>query len=280
MGLAFADVVEHSPFNGGAFRWRMHTRALDESLWLQPDGDRDADLALKRGFIESDPSGCLGWLDGSEAASTELLELVLAECRRRGLDPASSGTHPIDRAGRSTQEDLCLLEPVDGEWTLTAGSVCFPTRWALSDKLGASLAEIHGPVPSYAEHVGAAVERFFDRLTPGAVAYRLNWSLVGDGARRLPADARQAPATMPADPAAGLFVRIERQTVRRLVAHRAVVFGIRIHVWPLGTVMDDMRAMSFADHLAGLPLDVARYKNLDGLRDDLDRWLRGGGEGA
>jgi hypothetical protein len=178
------------------------------------------------------------------------------------------------------QEDLCLLERrmvADvARWTLTAGSVSFPTRWDLGSKLGGSLAEIHAPVPGYGEQVGPFVDRFFDRMVPGALASRLNWSLVGEKTRRLEAEDRQAPEAVLTDPGTELFVRIERQTLRRLVVHDAVVFGIRIHVWPLAEVAEDLSTEPFAEMLDSMPPEVARYKDLDGLRSTVATWLRAG----
>ncbi|MDW3220292.1 MAG: DUF3445 domain-containing protein [Acidimicrobiales bacterium] len=277
MPLSFPEVVDH-PILSPPFRWRMGVRSLGAPEWLQPDDRRADDLARKTATLAEPGSDGLRFVPGSEPAAQEVLDLVAADLARRGLALSTIGTHPIDIAGRSVQEDLCLLERDDTAWRLTAGSVCFPTRWSLADKIGGTLAAIHGPVPGYAEQLSDRVDRFFDRMTPGAIAYRLNWSLVGDSARRLPAADRQAPDRLPADPATQLFLRVERQTLRRLEHHTAIVFGIRIHVWSLGEVLADLPPAALAGELLSAPLDVARYKNLDGLRRELARWIDAGGE--
>ena len=64
---------------------------------------------------------------------------------------------PLDIAGRLVQEDLCILQDVEGELRLTAAVLCFPNRWRLSDKLGRPMLAIHAPVPSYAERLGKPV---------------------------------------------------------------------------------------------------------------------------
>jgi hypothetical protein len=273
--LRFCDVVEHSPFVDAPFRWRMGVRGLAEDLWLQPDDQREADLAEKAAILARDPYQVMRQLPVAAAAVTELLVLITDDLARRGLPPPPTGGVAIDRAGRAVQEDLCVMQPVNGRWSLVAGSVCFPTRWSLVDKIGKSLAAIHTPVPNYATDLGPQVERFFDRMTAGSLAYRLNWSLVGQPDRRLPAMARQAPIDLPADPGQELFVRIERQTLRRLRTNAAIVFGIRIHVWPLGEVVDDVVAAGFVHELREIPFDVATYKNLDGIRTQLIAWLGG-----
>lgn len=277
--MSYAEVVDH-PLFAPPFRWRMAVRTLPPADWLQPDDARDDDLRLKAELLARPDQDALRWEPGSEAAAAAVLELVAADLDARGLELASAGVHPIDTVGRSVQEDVCLMEHDGQAWRLTAGSVCFPTRWSLADKIGGSLATIHEPVPGYADELGSRVDRFFDRMTPGSIAYRINWSLVGDPARRLPAAERQAPTRIPEDPATGLHVRIERQTLRRLEPHAAIVFGIRVHGWPLGTVLGDLPAATFAAEIRSAPAAVARYKNLEGLRDELARWLERGGEGA
>ena len=54
------------------------------------------------------------------------------------------------------------------------------------------------------------------------------------------------------------------------------MFGIRIHVWPLGRVVEDLLSEGFVDSLATMPIDVATYKNLEGVRPALLKWLSRG----
>jgi Haem-dependent oxidative N-demethylase, alpha subunit-like len=271
--LTFREVVDHSLFPDGPFRWRLGTRSLPRESWLQCDDARERDLAEKAALIESRPDEMTAWIAGSESAGNEALALVESDLSELGLPLGSSGDHPIDRAGRSVQEDLCLLERQGSAWILTAGSVCFPTRWTLRTKAGKSLSAIHEPVPRYAEEIGARVDRFFDRMIPGSLVWRLNWSIVGEADRRLdPLDA--GTVVPPTDPDRELFLRVERQTLRRLVDHDAVVFGIRIHVWPLHEVVDGLPPSGLATALETMPIDVADYKNLEAVRAALLRWLR------
>ena len=274
MPLGFPDVVSHSPFSPDTFRWRMGLRSTRVENWLQPDDQRAGDLAEKAALQRQHPEATFVALPDREAAAHEVLVLVDDDLRNRGLTPGPRRSHPLDTAGSAVQEDLCLMERLDETWVMTAASVCFPTRWDVPSKLGRSIEEIHSPVPGYIEHLGGRVERFLDRMTPGAIAERLNWSLVGEASRRLEPGVRQAPLRMPLDPGRDLFIRVERQTLRRLTLHEAVVFGIRIHVWPLVEVASALPAEQFAAALEQLPIDVASYKNLDGLRSEVAMWLR------
>lgn len=277
MGLC--DVAGFSPFPEGRFRWRMGTRALDASRWLQIDDRRGADLSEKARLWRTRRDEVFAARPGSVAAAREIWELVEDTLLAHGLQPSSpvgdgAASHPLAVAGLAVQEDLCLLERRRGRWVLTAGSVSFPTRWELRSKIGRSLDDIHGPVPAYRRDLATPVTRSFDRMAPGRLVERLNWSVVGDGSRRLDSRHRQAPLAMPADPASMLHLRIERQTLRRLVDHEAVVFGIRIHVWPLAEVVDPSLAERLATALETMPPEVAVYKDLDGLGPPLVDWLR------
>lgn len=267
--LSLAEVVPTPLFHDGPFRWRVASRAVDTGAWLQFDPDSLADdLAEKHRILDS-PLDATVVTPGSEAACLETRDLVAAAV---GVDLSAEAGHPLEVAARHVHEDLVIMEKRDGEWTMTAGVVCFPTRWSPAEKLGQPMAAIHEPVPRY-EEIGATVDRFFDRLRPGVVAWRPNWSVVGESSLRLDVGDRQAPAGLPADPSRQLYLRIERQTLRRLErTPDALVFTIRIHRWPLHDVLDQI-GDELARALRALPDDVAAYKNLDHWRHQLASYL-------
>ena len=269
MPLSFADVVPVALFPAEGFRWRLATRGLPADAWLQFDDSCDEYLAEKRRVLHEHRDDAVAFVPGSEAAAGELADLVgeSLEAAGRPYPPDRDGQHPIEWAARAVQEDLCLLERDDAGWRFTAAAVCFPTRWSPAAKVGLGLRAVHDPVPRY-DDIADTVDRFFDRLRPGALAWRPNWSLVGDDRLRLPVEDRQAPADV-ADPVAELWMRVERQTIRRLVDHPdAAVFTIRVHRWPLADVVADVDA-GLAHELETMPADVAEYKNLDEWRGRL-----------
>jgi hypothetical protein len=134
------------------------------------------------------------------------------------------------------QEDLCLMQHVDGAWRLTAASVCFPTRWRLADKMGQPLDVIHDPVPGLRDRLANPMGRFFDRMKVARPVWRINWSLIDDEALYQPKGhgRRQAdPTITPENAGERVWLRVERQTLRRLAESDAILFTIRIHRWPL-----------------------------------------------
>lgn len=277
--LPLSTVIPTALFHDGPFRWRTAARLIDESGWLQFDPDDLAgDLAEKAQILETDRADAFVVEPGSEHASAEAAALIDAALRAEGhTGLADDHQHPLERAARAIHEDLIVMERRDHGWVMTAGVVCFPTRWSPAEKIGRSMAAIHAPVPDY-DTIESAVDRLFDRLRPGVIVWRPNWSIVGEPDLRLPVRLRQAPSEMPADPAAELWLRTERQTLRRLEQHDdAILFTIRIHRWPLGEALAELDD-SMAAELRALPDAVAAYKNLDSWRfelaDRLDSGLR------
>jgi len=160
---------------------------------------------------------------------------------------------------------------------LTAAVLCFPSRWRLAEKFGHPLAAVHGPVPLYAERLARPVDRFMRHVKPGHIAARLNWSILDDATLFQPGGKwREAhnPAVIAANAGETLFLRVERQTLRRLPRSDAVLFGIRVHVYPLASAISSpATAARLADAVGALPEATLHYKSLLPIRDALLGWL-------
>ena len=275
MAMSFADAVPVNVFRDGPFRWRMLTRALGAGAWLQIDDQLETYRAQKAALIAERFDDCVLSVPGSESAGGEVLRLVQADLASQGRETVvDDSLHPIDAAARAIQEDLVLMERQDQGWVMTAGSVCFPTRWDPRAKIGQSMDAIHEPVPQYQEMIGSLVNRFFDRLQPGHLVWRPNWSLVDDPGLRLDPGHRQLKVGDLDDVGRELWLRVERQTLRRLEEHPdAICFTIRVHRWPLHEVASELTDSAFAQELAEMPVDIADYKNIAGVRDELARWI-------
>ena len=71
-----------------------------------------------------------------------------------------------------------------------------------------------------------------------------------------------------------MFLRVERQTLRRLPSTGAVLFGIRVHVYALERVIDRPgRAVALAEAVRALPAEVQHYKSLLPFKEPLLGWL-------
>jgi hypothetical protein len=114
-------------------------------------------------------------------------------------------------------------------------------------------------------------------VKPGHIAARLNWSVMDDATLFQPGGKwREAhnQAVTAANAGETLFLRVERQTLRRLPCSDAVLFGIRVHVYPLAAaIADPVSAGLLAEAVRALPEATKRYKSLLPIGDALLGWL-------
>jgi hypothetical protein len=146
--------------------------------------------------------------------------------------------------------------------------------WRLPDKLGLPLAEVHGPVPAYADELAARVDRFLDRLAPDRPVWRRNWLVHECDELHLPAP--PPPPPHPPRVPDGLWLRSERQTLRRLPSTGAVLFTIRTQQVPLAVVArrPDVAAR-LAAAIRAWSDDLVAYRSAARWRDATVAWLSG-----
>ncbi len=191
---------------------------------------------------------------------------------------------PLELAARLVQEDFCIMLPgektrektgEEGYW-LAAAAVCFPLRWCLGQKLGQPLGLIHGKVPGYKGRLHRPVNSVFERLRVDFPGVRFNWSVVDSAELHLVESkhtdskhtesmhAAELDATITAENAGEkLWLRVERQTLRRLPLSGAVLFTIRSYVYPLAAVVErEAIAQQLSEAIQALAPDMQKYKNL------------------
>ena len=155
------------------------------------------------------------------------------------VPPARDDVHPLEAAGRLVQEDLCLMVERDGAPHLDAGCLCFPSHWRLHDKLGRPAREVHGPVPRYDEELAVKVDRYLTRLRPDVIGLRRNWSVHDSPVLCSPLRGRRRIRALTVDEVPDrLWLRSERQTLRRLPATGAVLFTIRVQQTPFSSLRE------------------------------------------
>jgi hypothetical protein len=278
----------------------MDLVSVAEADWFEFDRLYHAEMAEKRRLLATAHTEVFAAVPESQAAREEALEVVVAALTARFPDWFSrdggvvrnhltkevwdqAAVDPLELAGRLVQEDLCLIQNAAEGPVFTAATLCFPSRWRLLDKIGKSLGAVHGPVPFYADRLARPVDRFMRHLKPGHIASRLNWSLLDDPALFQPGGkwrvegGSEITATNAGE---RVFLRVERQTLRRLPLSEAVLFGIRVHVYPLAWVIDRAeRAARLAAAVRALPGEIQHYKSLLPFRGALLEWLEGHGGG-
>jgi len=154
----------------------------------------------------------------------ELRDII---CLEGGIT-TSNDTHPLFEAGGYVQEDLCILQKQGDEHILTAAIMCFPSSWDVRQKIGRSMASIHGPAPEFAA-VSDTVERMLCAIRVEQPLGRANFLIYTDPELHQP---RGEGIAKPIDPNAPRYIRVERQTFRRLPETLAVVFAIHSYVVP------------------------------------------------
>ena len=284
----------HLPFESGAYRMAMGLVAVPEAEWFEIDALYQPEMAERRRLLVTHRAEVFGAEPGAEPACAEALSMMVEHLTR--VHPAwferdgdilrnhltgerwDLATHQaLDLAGRLVQEDLCLIEASPEGPRLTAAVLCFPSRWRLHEKLGRPLAEVHGKVPFYADRLARPVDRFMSHVRPGHIAARLNWSVMDDPAMYQPGGhGRQATNTAVTPDNAGetLYLRVERQTLRRLSRSDAVLFGIRVHCYPMATaITTPVVAVRLAEAVRALPAETMNYKSLRAYGSALLAWL-------
>lgn len=268
---------------------RMGLSPIPLEHWLIADARRDAELERKRALYGTRHEDVVSALPTSAPACEELRRLVVQSLDSAGVSvlpghEGSAALHPIERAGRLVQEDFCLHEMRDGAYALTAASLCSPTRWRLAEKIGRSLDDIHDGVPRYADRVQRRVNAAFRALKPLRPLRRTNWSLLDDDELFQPdsrhdLDPLHEEGTLPGS-VDSVWVRVEVQTLLRLLHHDAVVFTIRVFQTPLATFATRPElAARFADVLRAMPSDSAQYKGLTRAGPSIADWLSAVGSG-
>ncbi|MAN45686.1 MAG: DUF3445 domain-containing protein [Alphaproteobacteria bacterium] len=238
--------------------------------WLTPDSEAEAWLGPKRDLMRDRRAEVFA-AHGAEAEMAEAAVLVLSALGQ-GICEGEWPT-PLEAAAAEVFDDLCLMvRGEDGLWRLQAASLCAPTFWRLSDKMGEPLGGLHAPVPGADPDLVRRISRIFDGLQPGLILERFNWTVQAGEARFTPSSSplKALAAETPEDAALDmLYLRVERQTITKLPETGAVLFTIRIVMDPLRAALaGEEAAEAFRAAWQGITPEMADYKGwaaYDGL---------------
>jgi dimethylamine monooxygenase subunit A len=222
---------------------RMGTRALPEDRWLLRDHLAPDELLLRRRLLAEQRAHVFACSPQAEQPAREVDHLVdrwlATHVEGSALSPESEAEHPLARAGGRVQEDLCLMVRHDDAWRLEGAVLCFPSLLLLSEKLGLPTALVHQPVPYYAEELSQKVDTMFDRFPVGKVVWRRNvsvWPALVLWAPCHRLDPSLYADVSPQDGVPPLWIRSERQTLRRLPDTGAILFTIRVQSVPIAVL--------------------------------------------
>ena len=286
----------YMPFDKGRFRLSMGIISLNLDEWLEPDEYYYRELLEKEALLANQNNEVFQSKKGSQLAQQEVLDLIIDYMNtfhselvridgdkifidgiKRNFSRKEFAEMPLNLAGRLVQEDLCLMAPGDTGYTLEAASLCFPSRWRLIDKIGKRMVDIHSPVPDYENKLARPVDRYFDKLDINKPVWRVNWSLTDDPdlyqpIRKTSTDYSRSINSKNAGDL--IFLRCERQTLRRLPNTGWILFSIKTYVDKVSALACQPEALvDLAHSVKNMSADMQQYKNIAPYRKQLLEYL-------
>lgn len=282
----------HTPFDGSRKAFSVGLAPLDLDEWIEPDPRLAAHLLEREQLIRDKRDVVLREEPGTREVQREALQLVVdhvvarypalyrLEGRRltvlatgRSFDLDDESEPPLAIAGHIVTDDLLILTPGEAGYRLVAAVLCFPSAWSLADRFGQTLDGLHEAVPGYQSKLARVMNRIFENLKVDQPVWRVNWSIYPDDQLHHP-ESKERPRAWfddPANLAPEAFVRVERQTLRRMPESGAMLFTVRIHVDPFTSFRRHPEgrtlAASLREQILGLDPDQLAYKALTEHRD-------------
>ncbi|HVS52171.1 MAG TPA: heme-dependent oxidative N-demethylase subunit alpha family protein [Opitutaceae bacterium] len=259
---------------------------MSELAALFPDGDYRFHLTLRRGepaefFRPRDPAGSIvaeraRWIAAAPARYAALTpegEPLRSEFAALALEWGAcdaTAAASIATLGAALEPDVLFLSAdAAGDFRLRGGALCFPTGWALKEKIGHSLDFIHGVVPGLNPALASPIRQFLAKLKPGVAYVRDNWGLAAH-AELNAHPSRSLPAPTPPVALDRLWLRVEHQALLALPRSGGIAFGIRIALHRLDELAGDAAVISGLKRaLASMAPELAAYKRLAAIRAEL-----------
>jgi dimethylamine monooxygenase subunit A len=292
--------VAHTPYDGSSKPFNIGVRPLDPNDWIEVDANLLAYLKEKARHYRDDRQQVIVSEETSNPAQAEVLNLLSEHiCKRypdiyrkteSGIDILGGQFQvsfnddtlpPLAIAAKLVQDDLVLMSASPDGWRLVAASLCFPSAWNLLEKFGHPLHKVHEPVPGFGTGTrnASVIDRMFDNLRPQQPVMRWNWSLHEDGQLHHPTSHSGSESRFGNGDIGGhVFLRVERQTLRKLPKTGDIVFTVRIYLDPLEvleTIDDGAKlAMAIDEQLSQFSIEQENYKGLVGERERLSARLK------
>ncbi len=265
-------------FPDGEYRFHLTLRRGEPAEFFRTLDASGRTRAERARWIAEDPNRYVALAPEGTALAQEFCEMLagweLLPAVARESAVHETGVGLVAEIGAAVEPDVLLLAADDaGKFRLRGGALCFPTGWALEEKMGHPMDFIHGVVPGLNAALGSPIQQFLGRLKPGLAYLRDNWGLAATDELNLHPVRRLPP---PAPPVAldRLWLRVEHQALLALPRTGGIVFGIRIVLHRLDAVArDPAAAAGLRRALETMPDDLAAYKRLDGIQAGVIRAL-------
>jgi hypothetical protein len=300
----FASAPHFRPYRWATPELQVGLQPIRPNDWLLIDDNYAELMVSKRRRLASSPELFYRTLPDSLGAQRELRRMVIDHLLAdhpalftisNGMLTCAAGEHswdlndesiePLRQLSDFVQEDLMLVQELDGRQTITAASNAYSSSGRLVASVGRDVRWAHEPVPDLTTALGSRIDRILGSVHVDAPCARFNWQLTPISSIFFPADPRSANnaalravvAQLSKDPslaASLLHMRVERQTLRRLPESGAVAFSIHTYSDPLSSLVKDPPALqALLSLLRDYPVNRLKYSEMDGVQAAVVTWL-------
>ena len=259
----------------GAYRFSMAFGRATFADFYGRTAEHERILEERKRWLAEDKEKYLAALPESAGLLQETVELGIENGTLGTLRESAETTEVLARKlGESWEPDYLLLKFEGERARLVCGCVCFPSSWALEEKIGRPIEEIHDVVPALNASIGRQIATFLSRIKPGVSWTRSNWGL-SRSPERNQHPVRRTPRLDATVTLNEVFFRVEEQSLVALPKCGGILFGIRLKIFPLGEYSRTEAGLKLAGALETMPDEMARYKGLDVARSRIVRLLKG-----
>jgi heme-dependent oxidative N-demethylase alpha subunit-like protein len=302
---AAADRPLYRPYRWAAADFQLGLRPMRPETWILVGAEHAEMMKQKRERLDRFQGFYYGSLPDSLPAQRELRERVTAHLltdhadifERRGssvvsrqagegIDLDDDSKEPLLQLSYLVEEDFMLLDQVGGAIRITAASNAYSSSGRLVAAVGHGMEWAHERVPQLTSKLGPRIERVLGSIHANAPTERFNWQITplatvffphGDPHAANAAAMHEVLDELRRDPArAGerLWMRAERQTLRRLPDSGAVAFSLHTYSDPLSCLEHDTESIrAILKLLEGYSEERWHYSEMDIVREPLMAWL-------
>jgi len=245
-----------------SYRFQMQFSKGSFAEFYAPTSEQEEVLGERRKWLKETPKKYLALTMNAGEIVDEFREMAEDE----GVFP-KDGRHGSEAdvllsLGQKLEPDFLLLVSRGDAIRLVAGVVCFPSSWALEEKMGRAIEEIHGVVPGLNGSIGNSIQTFLQKLKSGVSWNRTNWGLT-PSAERNQHPSRGLPRLDEKALLHEIFFRVEEQSLVALPRTRSILFGIRLRITSLEDLKREETARArLIKALQTMPEEMAQYKGL------------------
>ncbi|KAM3076651.1 hypothetical protein ACMFMG_007457 [Clarireedia jacksonii] len=284
----------YRPWKAGPYHMMMALRKMEDRDWLLVDNRYLPEQQFRRDLLATNRNGVMQILPGMDDICEELLETVvdflvgrypeyfqlvrdkgyiynmITDERVKVVKPWDR--HPLEIAALLVMEDINLLvQGNDGEHYLRASFTMAPAGWDLRERIGWPLHKMHELVPGWERTLRKRVKKGLHELSVACPLERYTYFIQIGSTLFQPHALAESLLERPR--AEDIYVRAERQTLKRLSRSKAIVFMVRTYMTPLTDLLDEKENLeSLRSAVRAWPDDLGRYKGRDVWGRVFEEW--------